>query len=104
MRIIEQTEATTLNDDDQFLIDGGAGTRAITFDNLAAELKGKLGLEAIADDDIPIEFRRNLFLGRNLGEGITTKQLEEIGSGKFRGMAIGDFWVAGGSNMANCGF
>lgn len=50
----------------------------------------------LLDPIVTNEFRRNIWRGRNLGNAVTQEQYNEIGSSKFRGMFLGDFWYIGG--------
>lgn len=53
-------------------------------------------LFAMLDSFAPVELRRVLFRGKNLGTALTAAQKAAIKDGSFKGMFLGDYWVIGG--------
>lgn len=96
MRVIEQVQTAIANLADMFLIDGGTGTRAISFENLLENINQKIGWKALYGDNIPVEVRRNTWRGKNLGNQVTQAQWNAIGDGSFKGLFLGDYWELGG--------
>lgn len=48
------------------------------------------------DGFAPVELRRVLFRGKNLGTALTAVQKAAIKDGSFKGMFLGDYWSIGG--------
>lgn len=93
MRIIEQTQADTIALTDQLVIDGEmVGTRAITFAKVLEDINKQIGWKALYGETIPVEVRRNIFRGKNLGTQVTDEQYAAIADGSFRDLYIGDYW------------
>ena len=53
-------------------------------------------LFAMLDSFAPVELRRTIFRGKNLGTALTAAQKAAINDGSFKGMFLGDYWVIGG--------
>ena len=53
-------------------------------------------LFAMLDSFAPVELRRTIFRGKNLGTALTAAQKAAIKDGSFKGMFLGDYWVIGG--------
>ena len=53
-------------------------------------------LFAMLDGFAPVELRRVLFRGKNLGTALTAVQKAAIKDGSFKGMFLGDYWSIGG--------
>lgn len=92
MRVIEQTQATTLGLTDEFLIDGSIGTRAINFENLLKAIDQKIGAAHIYGDNIPYQVRKTIWGGRNFGSTVTQAQWNAIKNGTFENLFVGDYW------------
>lgn len=52
--------------------------------------------ESNFDNTIPVEMRRNIFRGKNLGSVYTEEQKEAIRTGTFKDLYIGDYWTDSG--------
>lgn len=89
MKIIDYEKVKTLGSNDIFLLDGDNGTKTI----LASD-----ALFAILDAFAPVEMRRNVFRGKNLGSVVTAEQKTNIQNGTFKGFFLGDYWTIGGYN------
>ena len=87
MKITDYEKVQTLVSNDIFLLDGDNGTKTI----LASD-----ALFAILDAFAPVEMRRTIFRGKNLGTVLTTEQKTNIQNGTFKGLFLGDYWVIGG--------
>lgn len=93
MRIIEQTQTENIALTDQLIIDGEmVGTRAITFAKALEDINKQIGWKALYGETIPVEVRRNIFRGKNLGSQVTDEQYATIADGSFRDLYIGDYW------------
>ena len=53
-------------------------------------------LFAMLDSFAPVELRRVIFRGKNLGTALTVVQKAAIKDGSFKGMFLGDYWNIGG--------
>ena len=53
-------------------------------------------LFAMLDSFAPVELRRVIFRGKNLGTALTAVQKAAIKDGSFKGMFLGDYWSIGG--------
>ena len=82
MKITEYSKISTLNDSDVMLIDGTNGTKIISIDQLRYMLF----------DNIP-EMHNNIYRGKNLGSSVTSAQYQQITSGNFSDLYIGDYWT-----------
>lgn len=91
-RVIEQTPATTVSADDMFLVDGALGTRAIKHSDMSRIYDQEFGPKSLWGDNIPVEVRRNIFRGKNLGPTVTAAQYAAIAAGTFEDLFIGDYW------------
>ncbi len=89
MKITDYEKVKTLGSNDIFLLDGDNGTKTI----LASD-----ALFAILDAFAPVEMRRNVFRGKNLGSVVTAEQKTNIQNGTFKGFFLGDYWTIGGYN------
>ena len=87
MKIIDYEKVQTLVSNDIFLLDGDNGTKTI----LASD-----ALFAMLDAFVPVENRRMIFRGKNLGTSLTAGQKTEIQNGTFKDLFLGDYWVIGG--------
>lgn len=88
MKIMEYNEATSLTQDNVFLIDGNNGTKKI---NASTAIFGALGLASPHN-------RRLIFRGASLGTSVTQAQRVAINSGTFDNLWLGDYWTIGGRN------
>ena len=87
MKIIDYEKVQTLVSNNIFLLDGDNGTETI----LASD-----ALFAMLDAFVPVENRRMIFRGKNLGTSLTAGQKTEIQNGTFKDLFLGDYWVIGG--------
>ena len=85
MKITEYSKISTLNDSDVMLIDGINGTKTISVEQLRYMLF----------DNIP-EMHNNIYRGKNLGNSVTSAQYQQITSGKFSDLYVGDYWTING--------
>lgn len=85
MKITEYSKISTLNDSDVMLIDGTNGTKTISVEQLRYMLF----------DNIP-EMHNNIYRGKNLGSSVTSAQYQQITSGKFSDLYVGDYWTING--------
>ena len=99
MKMTDYAPRSTLLDNDIFLGDGENGTFNITAQNLASELKKRNEIKNAAElydwldgSGIPLELRKSLFRGKNLGNALTKEQAKNIVNGSFKGFFIGDYW------------
>ena len=102
MRLSEYDKVNALEKTDAFVLDTSAGTKSILAIDMAKALAGMedekadISFYEQLDDQIPMELRRNLWRGKNLGSVVTEKQWNEIGNGTFRGLFLGDYWEING--------
>lgn len=108
MRLSDAEKADKANQTDLFLLEGENGSKAIMAEDLAKSIfsligkdieSGANGLDIyydFLDSVITVEDRRNTFRGKNLGTEVTEEQWEEIRSGHFKGLFLGDYWVIDG--------
>ena len=76
---------------------------ACTWSALAAALRYESIMPIAAEDALfamldgfaPVELRRVLFRGKNLGTALTAVQKAAIKDGSFKGMFLGDYWSIG---------
>lgn len=87
MKIIDYEKVQTLVSNNIFLLDGDNGTKTI----LASD-----ALFAMLDAFVPVENRRMIFRGKNLGTSFTAGQKANIQDGSFKDLFLGDYWVIGG--------
>lgn len=81
------SQTSELASGDRMMVGTSAGVKAITLNE---------GLYAILDAVVPVEQRRNIFRGKNLGTAFTPEQKTSIRNGTFKGFFIGDYWSIGG--------
>lgn len=94
-KITYYPKVTKLTDEDIFLIDGADGTRTVKTKDLATELQNRLNVDVydyLDKMNIPVEMRRNIFRGKNLGSSYTSDQKARVADGSFKGFFIGDYW------------
>lgn len=98
MKITSYGRVDTLKDTDLFLLSGDNGTKTIEASKLAKELDKRVTIWDSMDDYIPVEMRRNSPRGKNLGGEVIPAIWDEIAAGTFKGLYIGDYWVAENNN------
>ena len=87
MKITEYAKTTDLSDERVLLSDGTNGTKTIKVADL---------LFAMVDSGLlPVEMRRNIYRGKNLGSSVSAAQWEAIRNGKFTDLFVGDYWTIG---------
>lgn len=94
-KITYYPKVTKLADKDIFLIDGADGTRTVETKYLATELQNRLDVDVydyLDKMNIPVEMRRNIFRGKNLGSSYTSDQKARVADGSFKGIFIGDYF------------
>lgn len=84
MKITDYPKVDDLNPLDVFLTDGVRGTKTIEVQDI---------IIAAMDTAFDPMYHRNLFRGKNLGTEVTEAQKEAIGSGTFKDLFVGDYWV-----------
>lgn len=87
IKLSELDQITALTSDDKFLVGTANGNKAIA---------GSDAMFAILDAFAPVEMRRRVFRGKNLGAAFTSAQKAAINNGSFKGLWLGDYWVIGG--------
>lgn len=87
MKITEYPAATTFDNGDVLLKDGGAGTKKIAASDAVFAMLDTVGIPSL---------HRQLSRWKNLGSSITTAQKASIADGSFRDLWIGDYWTIGG--------
>lgn len=87
INLSELDQLTALTSDDKFLVGTSEGNKAIA---------GSDAMFAILDAFAPVETRRKIFRGKNLGTAFTAAQKAAINNGTFKGLWLGDYWVIGG--------
>lgn len=92
MKISDYPATAYPNPSDSFVIDGAAGTKRITLDNLRYGVSGGLDPERRRRTNA----KNTTFRGNSLGTSLTAAQLSNIRSGNFDNMWLGDFWEIGG--------
>lgn len=96
MKITDYQRVTSLLDNDIFLVDGVNGTKTIKTSDLTKEIDRRGNIWDTLDDYIPVELRRNIWRGKNLGsEPPGDSVYDEIDSGTFKGLYLGDYWSVG---------
>lgn len=93
MKITDYQRVTSLLDNDIFLVDGVNGTKTIKTSDLTKEIDRRGNIWDTLDDYIPVELRRNIWRGKNLGNLPTESDYDEIGAGTFNGLYLGDYWL-----------
>lgn len=89
VNLSELSQINTLSSSDKLLIGTATGNKAIGAND---------ALFAILDAFAPVEMRRNVFRGKNLGSVVTAEQKTNIQNGTFKGFFLGDYWTIGGHN------
>lgn len=87
---VNLSELTQINDlvsGNKLLVGTTDGNKAIAAED---------ALFAMLDGFAPVELRRVLFRGKNLGTALTAVQKAAIKDGSFKGMFLGDYWSIGG--------
>lgn len=95
-KITDYSEVSALLAANVFLIDGAAGTKKITAQNVATGIAGLMQNEALfamLDEIAAPEMHRMIFRGKNLGTSITAEQKAQIQAGTFKGLWLGDYWT-----------
>lgn len=96
MKITDYQRVTSLLDNDIFLVDGVNGTKTIKTSDLTKEIDRRGNIWDTLDDYIPVELRRNIWRGKNLGSEPPGESVyDEIGDGTFKGLYLGDYWSIG---------
>ena len=85
-KITEYSEVSRLAKTDVLLVDGPDGTRIIKLENAGPEIVGMVSSVN----------HRNVFRGKNLGGGLSSKHKQAIKEGSFDDLFIGDYWVING--------
>ncbi|RGD94286.1 hypothetical protein [Clostridium sp. AM25-23AC] len=87
VNLSELTQVNALVSGNKLLVGTTEGNKAIAAED---------ALFAILDSFAPVELRRVLFRGKNLGTALTAVQKAAIKDGSFKGMFLGDYWSIGG--------
>lgn len=87
VNLSELTQVNALVSGNKLLVGTTEGNKAIAAED---------ALFAMLDSFAPVELRRVLFRGKNLGTALTAAQKAAIKDGSFKGMFLGDYWVIGG--------
>ena len=87
---VNLSELTQINE----LVSGNKLLVGTTYGNKA--IAAEDALFAMLDGFAPVELRRVLFRGKNLGTSLTAVQKAAIKDGSFKGMFLGDYWSIGG--------
>ena len=87
VNLSELTQINELVSGNKLLIGTADGNKAIAAED---------ALFAMLDSFAPVELRRVIFRGKNLGTALTTVQKAAIKDGSFKGMFLGDYWSIGG--------
>lgn len=83
MKFKEYPKATSLTNNDAFIIDGDGGTKYILTPDAAAALVGSISPQA----------HSRIFRGKNLGSTVTDEQKAAIQNGSFKDLFLGDYWI-----------
>lgn len=98
MKITEYETISKLLESDLFLLSGQKTVNTIKASDLAKAAASFLDTEAVYKTldacNIP-SLHRSIFRGKDLGSAPTTEQKEQIKSGSFRDLWLGDFWTNG---------
>lgn len=87
VNLSELTQINALASGNKLLVGTTAGNKAIAAED---------ALFAMLDSFAPVELRRSIFRGKNLGTAFTVEQKARIQDGTFKGFFLGDYWVIGG--------
>lgn len=87
VNLSELTQINELVSGNKLLVGTTDGNKAIAAED---------SLFAMLDGFAPVELRRVLFRGKNLGTALTAVQKAAIKDGSFKGMFLGDYWSIGG--------
>ena len=87
VNLSELTQINELVSGNKLLVGTTDGNKAIAAED---------ALFAMLDGFAPVELRRVLFRGKNLGIALTAVQKAAIKDGSFKGMFLGDYWSIGG--------
>lgn len=87
VNLSELTQINELVSGNKLLIGTTEGNKAIAAED---------ALFAMLDGFAPVELRRVIFRGKNLGTALTAVQKAAIKDGTFKGMFLGDYWSIGG--------
>lgn len=87
VNLSELTQINELVSGNKLLVGTTDGNKAIAAED---------ALFAMLDGFAPVELRRVLFRGKNLGTALTAVQKSAIKDGSFKGMFLGDYWSIGG--------
>lgn len=87
VNLSELTQINELVSGNKLLIGTTEGNKAIAAED---------ALFAMLDGFAPVELRRVIFRGKNLGTALTAVQKAAIKNGSFKGMFLGDYWSIGG--------
>lgn len=87
VNLSELTQINELVSGNKLLVGTTDGNKAIAAED---------ALFAMLDGFAPVELRRVLFRGKNLGTALTAVQKAAINDGSFKGMFLGDYWSIGG--------
>ena len=87
VNLSELTQLNELVSGNKLLVGTTDGNKAIAAED---------ALFAMLDGFAPVELRRVLFRGKNLGTALTAVQKAAIKDGSFKGMFLGDYWSIGG--------
>ena len=83
VNLSELTQINELVSGNKLLVGTTDGNKAIAAED---------ALFAMLDGFAPVELRRVLFRGKNLGTALTAVQKAAIKDGSFKGMFLGDYW------------
>ena len=86
VNLSELTQINELVSGNKLLIGTADGNKAIAAED---------ALFAMLDSFAPVELRRVIFRGKNLGTALTAVQKAAIKDGSFKGMFLGDYWSIG---------
>ena len=87
VNLSELTQINKLVTGNKLLVRTTDGNKAIAAED---------ALFAMLDSFAPVELRRVIFRGKNLGTALTAVQKAAIKDGSFKGMFLGDYWNIGG--------
>lgn len=87
VNLSELTQINELVTGNKLLVGTTDGNKAIAAED---------ALFAMLDSFAPVELRRVIFRGKNLGTALTAVQKVAIKDGSFKGMFLGDYWSIGG--------
>lgn len=87
VNLSELTQVNALASGNKLLVGTTEGNKAIAAED---------ALFAMLDSFAPVELRRVIFRGKNLGTALTAVQKAAIKDGSFKGMFLGDYWSIGG--------